>query len=145
MHSCIEASNDTRDDVPRRAPSLQALATPGSGAKVYLHTLQPTRCLPRPVRRDDDQYLYVLHGELDVWVAARHARLRAGMSVVLPRNVVHRSGNFGRGPAKLLIVATRGGCVPVVRRVDRLGAPCAEGGERIAAVVTPAGVDVVFG
>jgi hypothetical protein len=112
VHNCIEASNDNGSEAPRPAPRLEALATPESGAKVYTQTVLPTRCLPISVRRDVDEYWYVLHGEIDVWVAGRHARLRAGMSVALPRNVAHRSGKYPTDCGERIGSSLIGGAAP---------------------------------
>jgi mannose-6-phosphate isomerase-like protein (cupin superfamily) len=148
VETCIEAPNEAAPSrALARAPRLEALAgTLGSAsANVYLRTLLPTRCLPMPVRPRVDEYLYVVHGEVDVWVAQQHVKLRAGTSITLPRDVVHRVGNFSGRPAKLLIVASEQSRVHVTRRDDGERAGRRQRADRVSAVVTPGAVHVALG
>ena len=142
MQTNVEATNSAK---PASAPGLGALARAATtrGTAVYLKTVLPTRCLPMPVSRDVDEYLYVVHGELDVWVDDRHTALRAGTSIELPRRRTRKVANFSGRPAKVLIVTSPPKSVNVYRRVPTQ----ADAGtaDNVCAIVSPGSVRVAVG
>jgi uncharacterized cupin superfamily protein len=123
-----------------RDPLAHAAAC--SGAAVYLQTVLPAQQPRVELRRDADEVVYLVHGELDVWVGDRQRRLAAGMSVELPRNIPHRITNTSGRPAKVLIVSTPRDCAHAVGPLEtRRGA----GAGGVAAVLTPGSVSVALG
>ncbi|MEP7206957.1 MAG: cupin domain-containing protein [Casimicrobiaceae bacterium] len=80
----------------------------GGGAAVFVQTVESRSGPPAHIHHDADEFFFMLEGELDVWIGGDYARLRPGMSAVLPRGVVHRFHNPGRRPVKVLVVVSPG-------------------------------------
>ncbi len=53
----------------------------------------------RHVNRDQDEWIYVVEGEVELEIAKKRSRLRAGESTFIPRNVEHA---WGGDPAKVI-------------------------------------------
>ena len=132
-------TNARTSDHPRKSRlEVLARAMCRRGTAVYLKTVLPTRCLPMPESRDVDEYLYVVHGALDVWIDGAHTALRAGKSLELPRGRTRKVDNFSGRPAKVLIVTSPPPSVEVVRRERGRAVDC------VSAVVTPGTLHVAL-
>jgi DNA-binding transcriptional MerR regulator/quercetin dioxygenase-like cupin family protein len=59
---------------------------------------------PRHLHRDQDEWIYVVDGEVAFEVGEKPFRLHAGESVFIPRNVAHVWTPAGSGPAKVINV-----------------------------------------
>ena len=59
---------------------------------------------PRHLHRDQDEWIYVLDGELTFEVGDRRSRVNAGESVFIPRKVPHAWAAVNGKPAKILNV-----------------------------------------
>jgi len=71
-------------------------ATPGGGPALHLHLNQ-------------EEWFYVMEGDVDFQVGEKRLRLHAGESVLAPRRVPHTFSPAGPGPAHLLIAFTPAG------------------------------------
>jgi uncharacterized cupin superfamily protein len=89
------------------------------GASVLVMSVEPRLGPPAHVHADADEFFFVLEGEIDVWVGARHAKLSAGMSATLPRGVAHRFDNPGTRAAKVLVVVTPASGAAFFDELDR--------------------------
>jgi mannose-6-phosphate isomerase-like protein (cupin superfamily) len=56
---------------------------------------------PRHVNRDQDEWIYVVEGEVELEIGKKRVRLRARESMFIPRNIEHAWGAAG-GPARIL-------------------------------------------
>lgn len=56
---------------------------------------------------DQEQFFYLLDGEMEVTVGEQTYQLVAGDSVFLPRNVMHKHRQLGDTPLKFLFISTR--------------------------------------
>ena len=85
-----------------------ASADLGDSAAVFVTIVKPAGGPPAHVHADTDEFIYMLEGELDVWIGGQHARLFVGMSATLPRGVPHRFDNLSADRARVLtVVAAR--------------------------------------
>jgi DNA-binding transcriptional MerR regulator len=57
---------------------------------------------PRHLHREQDEWIYVLEGDVEYEVGGQRSRLRAGESVFLPRGVTHVWATANGEPAKIL-------------------------------------------
>lgn len=94
---------------PLGALLLARAAAPGAPSFV-VHDLAP-RALGSPVHthRFEDEWSYVLSGEVGVELDGETSVARAGDLVLKPRGVPHAFWNAGEAPARFLEVITPGG------------------------------------
>jgi mannose-6-phosphate isomerase-like protein (cupin superfamily) len=71
-------------------------ATPGGGPSLHFHLNQ-------------EEWFYVMEGDVDFQVGDQRLRLHPGESVLAPRRVPHTFSPAGPGPARLLIAFTPAG------------------------------------
>jgi mannose-6-phosphate isomerase-like protein (cupin superfamily) len=95
-------------------------ATAGAGS-VVVHPIAP-RTLGAPVHthRREDEWSYVLEGELGVELAGEALVARAGDLVLKPRDVPHAFWNPGDVPARVLEIITPSGFEHFFAGVGRL-------------------------
>lgn len=95
---------------PIGAELLAGRATTGGDLSLLLHPLAP-RALGSPLHthRHEDEYSFVLAGEVGVQLDDRVQVARPGDLVVKPRGIPHAFWNAGDEPARLLEVITPGG------------------------------------
>jgi mannose-6-phosphate isomerase-like protein (cupin superfamily) len=109
-----------------------------------IHPLAP-RALGSPVHTHthEDEWSYVLEGEMGVEVDGRTSLARAGDLVLKPRGVPHAFWNAGDAPARILEVVTPAG---FERYFERLGELLAVPGPpdllALQEVAAPPGLDV---
>jgi len=94
--------------------AIDAVIPPGSGPPEHLH-------------RNEDEYFYVLDGQLEVTTADRSDTVTPGGVVMLPRGVPHRFRNVGDRPCRMLLLFLPGG---FERYFLEIGMPVGDGRER---------------
>lgn len=87
---------------------VERSARPGEGLPPHLHT-------------EEDETLYVLEGEIELWTPDRTARISTGCAVFLPRNQPHCYTAIGDRPCRVLLTITPAGLEQFLREADRLG------------------------
>ncbi|MFN9423929.1 cupin domain-containing protein [Gemmatimonas sp.] len=100
---------DARDSQATMA-CFHLVAPPMSGPPLHVHTRE-------------DEWFYVLEGELVFELDGVAHTVAAGGSVFLPRGVVHRYQNYTPRDARLLIVTTPGHFARFFEALDRLTPP----------------------
>jgi mannose-6-phosphate isomerase-like protein (cupin superfamily) len=82
----------------------------GGGFSLVEHPIEP-RCLAAPMHTHEreDEYTFVLEGEVGVQVAEEVAVAKPGDLVVKPRGVPHAFWNPGDVPARVLEIISPGG------------------------------------
>ena len=95
---------------PLGAQLLHATTGPGGGLALVVHTLAP-RALGAPVHthEHEDEYSYVLEGEVGMQLGDVEEVARPGDLVTKPRGVPHAFWNASDAPARLLEVITPAG------------------------------------
>ena len=114
-------SGQTLLDGPLGAVLLAGGAMTGGGVSFVLHPLQP-RALGSPVHthRHEDEWSFVLEGEVGVEIGGSYELARPGDLVLKPRGVPHAFWNAGDQPARLLEVITPGGFEGYFARMGEL-------------------------
>jgi quercetin dioxygenase-like cupin family protein len=81
-----------------------------NGAAVVFHQDVPPMSGP-PLHRHsrEDEWFYVLDGEITFEIDGRRKVLHAGGSAFAPRGTAHTFKNFGDSSAKMLVMVTPGG------------------------------------
>ena len=128
------------DDRPlRRATTLvRGDATGGRLAVVELHEA-PGQEPPRHLHANEDEIIYVLEGDLTVWVGEDARRATAGSCLVLPRGTEHGYAVESTA-ARLLVVLAPAGLEAFFGEVD--AAAGGAGLERLIAVAARYGVAI---
>ncbi|MEM7117729.1 MAG: cupin domain-containing protein [Chloroflexota bacterium] len=75
---------------------LLATTPPGSGPPPHYH-------------ENEDEWFYLLEGELEFFVDGVWREVKAGTAVFIPRNTIHTFKNTGDTPLKMLIQTTPAG------------------------------------
>lgn len=94
-------------------------------ATMLVHLLAP-RALGSPVHthRNEDEFSYILEGEVGAEIGGRTVVARPGDLIVKPRGVPHAFWNPGDAPARILEVITPGGFEHYFAEIGALlGAP----------------------
>ena len=82
----------------------------GEGFSLVEHVIAPrTLAAPLHVHEHEDEYSYVLEGEVGVQVAGEVRYARAGDLVAKPRGIWHAFWNRADEPARLLEIVSPGG------------------------------------
>jgi len=95
----IKASADSTDG---RVCIIEQLAPPGSGSPLHVHT-------------NEDEWFYVIDGELTFLVGGERIVARSGGFVYGPRGIPHIFQVTSEGPSRFLLVAEPGGFEAMVR------------------------------
>jgi uncharacterized RmlC-like cupin family protein len=69
----------------------------------------PGKGVPRHIHTREDEALFVLAGELEVTVGDEVFTLRAGETLIAPRNISHQLRNSGKVPNHYLIMFSPSG------------------------------------
>jgi len=72
-------------------------------------TLEPGRLVPPHVHTREDEYTYVLEGEIGIRIGDQIVQATAGCTVVKPRGIPHTFWNAGPQPARTLDPIAPGG------------------------------------
>lgn len=108
----------------------------GGAASFLIHPLAP-RALGSPVHthRDEDEWSYVLDGEVGVELGGETFVARPGDLVLKPRGVPHAFWNAGDEPARLLEVITPSGFEHYFTRLGEVFRPDAPPDEQLLAQI----------
>ena len=123
---------------PVGAEKLAGSEHTGGRAAILVHRLAP-RALGSPIHthRDEDEYSFVLEGEVGVQVGGETVVARPGDLVCKPRGVPHAFWNATDRPARLLEVIVPGGLEDYFVRIAGLfaapGPPDLDALEEVAA------------
>ncbi len=95
-----------------------------NGAAAVFHLDAPPMSGP-PLHRHsrEDEWLYVLDGEVTVEVDGRRSVLSAGGSTFAPRGTAHTFQIFGPAAARILVMVTPGGFDHFFRALSALNKP----------------------
>ena len=83
-------------------PSDCKVSGKDTGGAMCVFEFNGTNCGPRHLHREQDEWIYVVDGELDFQVGDRQFRAGPGQSVFIPRNVPHVWGAAGGVPARII-------------------------------------------
>jgi mannose-6-phosphate isomerase-like protein (cupin superfamily) len=84
--------------------------TSGGGVGLVEHPMAPrTLGAPMHVHEHEDEYSYVLEGEVGVQVGDEVVVAKAGDLVIKPRGIWHAFWNAGEAPARVLEIISPGG------------------------------------
>lgn len=97
----VRASADT---TAGRVSVIEHLSPPGSGSPLHLHSRE-------------DEWFYVIEGELTFWVGGQVIEAPAGSFVYGPRGIAHTFLVSSDAPARFLLVTEPGGFDGFVRAV----------------------------
>jgi mannose-6-phosphate isomerase-like protein (cupin superfamily) len=106
------------------------------GAAAIFHQIVPPLSGP-PLHRHsyEDEWFYVLNGEITIEVDGERSVLSAGSSAFVPRGTAHTFQNFHNSPAEMLAIATPGRFNLFSQEIASLNAgrslPDMEGTERL--------------
>jgi quercetin dioxygenase-like cupin family protein len=127
---------------------IDGAVTDGTFALVE-HPIEP-RVLAAPMHthRHEDEYTYVLEGEVGVQIGDEVRIARPGDLVFKPRNVPHAFWNAGDVPARALEIISPAGFERYFREIAPLLPPVHDGpldAEALAAVMAKYGLEMDFG
>lgn len=78
---------------------------------------------PLHVHLHQDEWFYVMEGEVVFQVGDTRRRLRSGESILAPRNIPHAFSSVGETPGRLLIAFTPGGKMEAFLRATAIPNP----------------------
>ena len=81
----------------------------GGAFSIVEHPLDPGRLIPPHIHYTEDEYSYVLSGEIGVRIGDRDYVAGPGSYVFKPRNVPHTFWNAGPEPARLIEIISPAG------------------------------------
>lgn len=74
----------------------------GAVLAIVEHPIEPGRLVPSHVHRNEDEYLYVLEGQIGVCIGDQIFEAGPGSYVIKPRNIPHTFWNVGPESARLI-------------------------------------------
>lgn len=90
--------------------TFKTTSTETGGTQFVFESVSPPGVMAPPhVHANEDEFCYVLQGEVDVQLGDEVMRLKVGDVAFLPRNTPHALFNPGPGTNKTLFVVTPGG------------------------------------
>jgi quercetin dioxygenase-like cupin family protein len=121
-------------------------ADTGGALSVVEHVLQPgTLGSPVHTHRNEDEYSYVLEGEMTALIGGELVHAPAGALVCKPRNIPHAFWNQGSSPTRILEIIAPGGFETYFDEIaEVLGAGGPPDMSRVAAVAHKYGVEMDF-
>jgi mannose-6-phosphate isomerase-like protein (cupin superfamily) len=106
--------------------TLKAVGEDTNGAYMLLEvSVSPQAGPPPHIHHREDEFYYVLEGELEILDGDRTFIASAGSYVYIPRETLHRFKNVGEAPARMLVFFTPAGMEGFFLEV---GMPAQEGG-----------------
>ena len=121
--------------------TFKTTSTETAGAQFVFETVSPPGVMAPPhVHANDDEFCYVLAGEVEVQLGAEMIRLKAGDVAFLPRNTPHALFNPGPGINKTLFVVTPGGAENFFREAAALSSGGPPDMEKFAQVAAEYGI-----
>jgi quercetin dioxygenase-like cupin family protein len=85
-----------------------ANADSGGAVAIFTHAVAPMSGPPLHRHSLEDEWFYVLDGEITLEVDGERIAVRRGGSAFAPRGTAHTFQNFGSAPAEILAVVTPG-------------------------------------
>lgn len=87
----VAAGQDRFDETIKLGEALHdcKLSAQDTGGAIAVFEFSGVGGWPRHVHRDQDKWIYVIEGELELEIASKRSRARAGESVFIPRQVPH--------------------------------------------------------
>ncbi len=73
------------------------------------HPIEPGRLVPPHVHARDDEFSYVIEGEIGVMIGGQEYQVTPGSYVIKPRGVPHAYWNAGKKPGRLLEIISPAG------------------------------------
>ena len=91
------------------------------GIAVVVHTLPPKSLAAPPHRHSrEDEYSFVIEGELTVWEEGRVQTFKAGTCVLKARNILHTFWNEGDKPLRFVEIIAPGDFAHFFAEVDQV-------------------------
>jgi quercetin dioxygenase-like cupin family protein len=91
-------------------------------AAVFCHTVPPLSGPPLHRHSYEDEWFYVLKGEITIEVDGERSVLHAGGSAYAPRGTAHAIKNFDNSPAEVLVMTTPGRFILFFEKLGALNA-----------------------
>jgi quercetin dioxygenase-like cupin family protein len=107
-------------------------------------TLEPGRLIPPHVHTREDEYSYVLEGEIGARIGDQIMQATAGCTVMRPRGIPHTLWNVGPLPARMLDPITPAGLETYFMELGELFRTGALELEQVAAVAARYGITPVM-
>ena len=95
--------------VPGHKVTLKVVGADTNGAYSLLEVELDGDGPPQHIHKTEDEFFYVLEGEIKVLVGERTIRATAGSFVTIPRGTIHAFARAGQEPAKLLAIFSPAG------------------------------------
>lgn len=90
---------------------------------IFQHPVPPMAGPPLHRHSREDEWFYVLDGEITVEVDGERMVLPAGGSAFVPRSTAHSFKNFGNTQAQILVMVTPGSFQHFFEKLSSLGSP----------------------
>jgi mannose-6-phosphate isomerase-like protein (cupin superfamily) len=106
---------------PNLPTTFKAVAAQTGGGFSLVEHIVPPKSLGAPphAHRNEDEYSYILEGELGVEVGEETVLLTPGDFIVKPRGIMHAFWNPGDAPARLLEIISPAGFEGYFAELDR--------------------------
>ena len=119
----IEASEGPRWNALSSTWCLKLCGHDTGGAFALLEqTLEPGAGTPEHIHTEEDETLYILEGEADLWQSSQEHRVCAGTTIHLPRGTAHGLMAAGSRPCRILHILTPAGLENYFREANRQSA-----------------------
>jgi quercetin dioxygenase-like cupin family protein len=96
----------------------------GGAFSIVEHPLDPGRLIPPHIHYREDEFSYVLSGEIGVRIGDRDYLAGPGSYVFKPRNIPHTFWNAGPEPARLIEIISPAGFESFFAELGELAATC---------------------
>ena len=96
----------------------------GGSFSIVEHPLDPGRLIPPHIHYAEDEFSYVLSGEIGVRIGDRDYVAEPGSYVFKPRNIPHTFWNAGPGPARLIEIISPAGFENFFAELAELAESC---------------------
>jgi DNA-binding transcriptional MerR regulator/quercetin dioxygenase-like cupin family protein len=89
---------------PKGEPVDCKLSSQDTAGEMCIFELSSDAGWPQHLHKDQDEWIYVIAGEIEVQIDKQQFRVGPGESVFIPRNVAHLWGNLSGQPGKVINV-----------------------------------------
>lgn len=102
--------------------TIKASAAETGGALTFFTVeTAPGAGPPLHVHLQEDEYFYVLEGEVEFQVGEQRVTARSGTFLFVPKNQPHTFANLSNRPSKMLVMTTPGGFDRFAAAADAMG------------------------